>query len=158
MSLFHEPEEAPLLRSQGGPLASIPTSLPPLRPSQHAGAGVATRLPWPPPVCVLEGGDPWVPDGVRNCTDLPRGWRPAGSHQRHAAWCIQPLGWSATGNHRRRRGAQLAIDTPWEALTRTLLGRCNSVATDGCSPADETRCSVAYNLCWPTWPFIQTVT
>ena len=30
-------------------------------------------------------------------------------------------------------------------------------ATNGCSPADETRCSVAYNLCGPTLPFIQLV-
>ena len=57
-------------------------------PLSAAGAGVPSiQLPWPPPVCVLEGGSlglPWIPDGVRNGTDLPRGWRP-GPHQRHGA-------------------------------------------------------------------------
>ena len=46
----------------------------------------STQLPWPPPVCVHEGGAwaTWLPDGVLGGTDLPRGWRPR-SHQRHGA-------------------------------------------------------------------------
>ena len=78
-----------------------------LFPSLHAGAGVAVHSTAVATTGLrARGRESWatvVPDGVRNGTDLPRGWRP-GPHQRHGArprpWCVQPLGWSATGNHR----------------------------------------------------------
>ena len=117
---FHQCAHAPgdHLRTSALPVASSPTApfYPPL--STLVLVWPSTRLPWPPLVCVFEGGDlgpPWTPDAVRNGTDLPRGWRP-GSHQRHGArprpWGVQTLGWSATGNY-RCEAPNWQLTPPW---------------------------------------------
>ena len=109
--LLDEPEEA-LLRSQGGPLASVPfTSLPTLRETTFAPQPFrllllcrlrlafpplctlvpvwpSTRLPWSPPVCGVRGRESWAtavtPMGSVMARICRRGWRPS-PHQRHGA-------------------------------------------------------------------------
>ena len=112
------------------PFTSLPTC-PPLNPSGcsfsvlcafffpslHAGAGVAsTRLPWPPPISVLESGNPGsqrISDGVCGGAHSLQAWR-RGLDQHHGARPrlrrVQPLGWLAIGLH-LWRGAQHAIVT-----------------------------------------------
>ena len=71
-------------------VAPFPSSAPSFFPSLHADAGVAvhsTRLPWPPPISVLESGNPWsqrTSDRVCDGAYLPRGWR-QGPDQHHRA-------------------------------------------------------------------------
>ena len=108
-----------------------------------------TRLPWPPPVCELEGGNlglPWLPDGVRNGTVF----REAGARVRTNVM-VRDLDLGAFNHLDGRRlaiiadglhfwrGAKLAIHTTLVSPTRangTFQAPCSTL---GCVALEEAR-------------------